>query len=72
LCEVKVTGVRNRYAVLKPLPTEQSEIDDMAEELFNQMFEREEADVKRLRGVGDFIRQDQCLSILNHFEEVVS
>lgn len=44
----------------------------MAEKLFDQMYEREEADVKRLRGVGDFIRQDQYLSILILFEDVVS
>ncbi|GAA5835323.1 hypothetical protein JCM5353_006734 [Sporobolomyces roseus] len=73
-CEVKVSGVRNRYAVLKPLPTEQTEIDDMATELYNQMYQREEADVKRLRGVGDFIRQDQCFAhaLASYFGDATS
>ncbi|GAA5948668.1 hypothetical protein JCM3765_004967 [Sporobolomyces pararoseus] len=59
-CEVKVSGVMNRYAVLKPLPKTQDEIEELAKKLFDQMHEREEADVNRLKGVGDFIRQDQC------------
>ncbi|GAA5876265.1 hypothetical protein JCM16303_007075 [Sporobolomyces ruberrimus] len=59
-CETKLSGVMNRYAVLQPLPTSQVDIDDLAENLFSQMAEREEADVSRLKGVGDFIRQNQC------------
>lgn len=54
----------NRYAVLKTLPTTQAEIDELAKDLFNQMHEREEADVNRLKGVGNFIRQDECASIV--------
>ncbi|GAA5929113.1 RecQ family ATP-dependent DNA helicase [Sporobolomyces koalae] len=60
LCEVKVGGVMNRYAVLKTLPKTQAEIEEIAAELFRQMYEREEADVNRLRGVGEFLRQDKC------------
>ncbi|GAA6010329.1 hypothetical protein JCM11491_006270 [Sporobolomyces phaffii] len=59
-CEVKVAGVMNRYAVLQELPSTQEEIDEMATKLYEQMYEREEADVNRLKGVADFIRQDQC------------
>ncbi|GAA5949472.1 hypothetical protein JCM10213_005240 [Rhodosporidiobolus nylandii] len=59
-CEVKVSGVRNRYYVLQALPTTKADIDALASEMFRQLHEREEADVKRLRSVADFIRGGQC------------
>ncbi|GAA5910366.1 RecQ family ATP-dependent DNA helicase [Sporobolomyces salmoneus] len=61
-CEINVSDVMNRYAVLKALPKDQDEIEELAKKLFDQMHEREEADVNRLKGVGDFIRQDECFS----------
>ncbi|GAA6019852.1 hypothetical protein JCM10207_003722 [Rhodosporidiobolus poonsookiae] len=60
LCEVKVSGVRNRYKVLKDLPQTDEEIDALAAHLFKLLHDREEADVKRLRSVADFVRGGQC------------
>ncbi|GAA6042323.1 hypothetical protein JCM8097_003845 [Rhodosporidiobolus ruineniae] len=59
-CEVKVTGVRNRYIVLQDLPQSDEEIAALAKEMYRQLHEREEADVTRLRSVAQFIRGGQC------------
>ncbi|TNY20349.1 ATP-dependent DNA helicase [Rhodotorula diobovata] len=60
LCEVKVAGVRNRYFVLKELPQLDEDIEELADQLFQQLHDREEADVKRLRSVVDFVRGGKC------------
>ncbi|GAA5925627.1 hypothetical protein JCM1841_004791 [Sporobolomyces salmonicolor] len=60
LCEVKVHGLRSRYSILQPLPTSEAELDQLATALYDQMAEREEADVKRLKGVADFVRSGSC------------
>lgn len=59
-CEVKVAGVRMRYLVQKPLPQLDEEIEDLADQLFKQLHDREEADVRRLRSVADFVRGGKC------------
>ncbi|GAA5876287.1 hypothetical protein JCM1840_003607 [Sporobolomyces johnsonii] len=59
-CEVKVSGPRSRYSILQPLPSSEAEIDQLATALYDQMAGREEADVKRLKGVADFIRSGSC------------
>ena len=56
----KVAGVRNRFQPLQKLPTAKMEIEALADSLFNQMQEREEADVRRLKGVASFISGSQC------------
>ncbi|CEQ41297.1 SPOSA6832_03018, partial [Sporobolomyces salmonicolor] len=64
LCEVKVHGLRSRYSILQPLPTSEAELDQLATALYDQMAEREEADVKRLKGVADFVRSGSCETAL--------
>lgn len=78
LCEVKASGVRQRFALLKvssslarvkipppndilqPFPRAQKSRDAIAVRLFEQLEEREEADVVRLFGVCDFIASKGC------------
>ncbi|GAA5936353.1 hypothetical protein JCM3775_006476 [Rhodotorula graminis] len=60
LCEVKVAGVRNRYHVTGTLPELDEDIDELADKLYKQLYDREEADVKRLRNVVDFVRGGKC------------
>ncbi|GAA6056078.1 hypothetical protein JCM3770_001956 [Rhodotorula araucariae] len=60
LCEVKVGGVRNRYFVLKELPQLDEDIEELAGQLYQQLHDREEADVRRLRSVVDFVRGGKC------------
>ncbi|KAK4701513.1 hypothetical protein P7C70_g4720, partial [Phenoliferia sp. Uapishka_3] len=57
--ESKVSGVRNRFQPLKDLPTNKKEIEDLADTLFKQMTDREEADVARLKGVAAFASGSQ-------------
>jgi len=64
-CEVKVAGVRNRYHVTAPLPELDEDIDELADKLYQQLHDREEADVKRLRNVVDFVRGGKCASSLS-------
>lgn len=59
-CEVKVSGVRMRYRVLKHLPELDEDIDELAQKLFQQLHDREEADVARLRSVAKFVRGGSC------------
>ena len=59
-CEVKVSGVRMRYRVLKQLPELDEDIDELAQNLFKQLHDREEADVARLRSVAKFVRGGSC------------
>ncbi|ORY63806.1 ATP-dependent DNA helicase [Leucosporidium creatinivorum] len=61
-CETKVSNVRNRYLPLKKLPTTAAEIDKIADDMFQQMHEREEADVKRLFGTAAFVKRDGCFA----------
>ncbi|GAA5859901.1 hypothetical protein JCM8547_004379 [Rhodosporidiobolus lusitaniae] len=60
--EIKVSGVRNRYVILQPLPSPSNwkDLDALAEGMFSQLHAREEADVARLRGVAEFIRGGKC------------
>ncbi|GAA5905430.1 hypothetical protein JCM8208_004276 [Rhodotorula glutinis] len=58
--EVKVAGVRNRYLVTGTLPELDEDIDELADKLYQQLHDREEADVKRLRSVVDFVRGGKC------------
>jgi hypothetical protein len=59
-CEVKVSGVRMRYRVMKHLPELDEDIDELAQNLFKQLHDREEADVVRLRSVAKFVRGGSC------------
>ncbi|GAA5874026.1 hypothetical protein JCM3774_001587 [Rhodotorula dairenensis] len=59
-CEVKVAGVRMRYRVLKTLPELDEDIDELAQNLFKQLSDREEADVARLRSVAEFVKGGSC------------
>lgn len=59
-CEVKVAGVRSRYRVLEDLPTAEEDIQQLAEQLFKQLHDREEADVARLRSVAEFVKGGTC------------
>ncbi|GAA5970643.1 hypothetical protein JCM11641_007383 [Rhodosporidiobolus odoratus] len=72
--EVKVGGVRNRYLVLQDLPTEKEEVEGIAREMYRQLHEREEADVKRLRSVANFIRGGKCYAheLASYFGDVES
>ncbi|GAA5992274.1 hypothetical protein JCM10908_000400 [Rhodotorula pacifica] len=59
-CEVKVAGVRMRYRVLQPLPELDEEIEQLAQNLYQQLYDREEADVARLRSVANFVKGGSC------------
>ncbi len=63
-CEVKVSGVRMRYRVLKHLPELDEDIDELAQNLFKQLHNREEADVARLRSVAKYVRGGSCTLLL--------
>ncbi|KAL8293238.1 hypothetical protein RQP46_000932 [Phenoliferia psychrophenolica] len=63
-CAAKVSGVRNRYMPLKKLPTPKAKVttEKLALKLFNQLVDREEADVKRLHSVATFISAPECFA----------
>ncbi|CDR41594.1 hypothetical protein NBRC10512_007702 [Rhodotorula toruloides] len=63
-CEVKVGGVRMRYKIENVLPELDEDIEELANAIFKQLHEREEADVKRLRNVAEFVKGGQCYAHL--------
>ncbi|KAI1211151.1 ATP-dependent DNA helicase [Annulohypoxylon truncatum] len=66
---LKVGGVENRYKVLKKLPSEPQEIDEMTDKLFADMESREEDALQRTQQVVDLITGDKCfaLALAEHF-----
>jgi hypothetical protein len=59
--ELKKSQRRNRYLILKPLPTEAEEIEAIADQMFEQMAKREGDEVVRLDGVFAWAAAPACL-----------
>ncbi|KAI1092032.1 ATP-dependent DNA helicase [Rostrohypoxylon terebratum] len=66
---LKVSGVENRYKVLKKLPSTPQEIDAITDKVFADMESREEDALKRTQQVADLITGDKCfaLALAEHF-----
>lgn len=60
-CSTKPSIVRNRYHVLKPLPKDAKLLDALADELFQNMVDKERDEVRRLRQVVEFATSDDCV-----------
>ncbi|KZP04151.1 ATP-dependent DNA helicase [Athelia psychrophila] len=58
----KVSQVRARYVLQKPLPTATAEIDKLANAMFARIKESEEGAVRKLRQVIDFATGDDCIA----------
>jgi hypothetical protein len=59
--ELKASQRRNRYLILKPLPTEDDACDALADQMFEQMAKREADEVARLDGVFAWAAAPECL-----------
>ncbi|KAK4700017.1 hypothetical protein P7C70_g6238, partial [Phenoliferia sp. Uapishka_3] len=63
LCEMKVAGVQHRYwPTSKPFPATKEEINNLALQLFQNLSDREEADVERLQAIAAYVGGAECLS----------
>ncbi|KIY66111.1 ATP-dependent DNA helicase [Cylindrobasidium torrendii FP15055 ss-10] len=63
LLESKPSQVRNRYRVIKPLPTDLPTIGALADQMFEEMVAREEDGVRRIQGVIEFATASKCLAV---------
>ena len=61
LCETRTAQVRNRYAVLKPLPKDVASRKEIAEKLSAQMLTKEDAEVGRLRQTAALVTAAKCI-----------
>ncbi|KAI0348544.1 ATP-dependent DNA helicase [Trametopsis cervina] len=62
LITTKPSQVRNRFAVLKPLPKDVPGIKDLAELMYARMLAREDEGVQKLKQVIEFASNDDCLA----------
>jgi hypothetical protein len=62
IIEMKTSGVMHVYRVEKSLPRTGDELNDIANKLFTQMQEREQADLKRTQDVVALATSSSCIS----------
>ncbi|KAI1429701.1 P-loop containing nucleoside triphosphate hydrolase protein [Xylaria sp. FL1777] len=62
LIRLKVSGVVNRYKVLKILPTKPQKIGDLTDKLHSEMEDRETDAMKRFQAVCDLLTGSQCFA----------
>lgn len=59
--DLKPSQRRNRYRLLKELPTSEAVIHDVADKMFAEMLKREDAEVARMEGVFQWAAAPTCL-----------
>lgn len=59
---LRATKRWNRYGVLKDLPTDENEINDIADQMFARLSQREQDEVGRMERVFDWAADSQCLA----------
>jgi RecQ family ATP-dependent DNA helicase len=66
---LKTSGVMNRYRVLKPLPTASQEIEELADELYTDMANREQDAMRRIEQMVNLVTGRKCfaLGLAEHF-----
>ncbi|RYP42581.1 hypothetical protein DL767_000105 [Monosporascus sp. MG133] len=66
---LKVSGVQNKYRILKPLPQTDEEINDLVEKLYSDMESRETDALNRVKQVADLITGSKCFAhaLAHHF-----
>ncbi|KAI0428436.1 P-loop containing nucleoside triphosphate hydrolase protein [Xylaria sp. FL1042] len=62
LIRLKVSGVVNRYKVLKKLPTTPEQVGGITDKLYTEMEERETDAMKRFQAIVDLLTNNQCFS----------
>jgi hypothetical protein len=62
IIEMKTSGVMHVYRIEKSLPETEDELNDIADKLFSQMQEREQADLKRTQDVVALATSSSCIS----------
>ncbi|KAI1843782.1 hypothetical protein JX266_010041 [Neoarthrinium moseri] len=67
--EVTASGVQNRYRILKELPTEDVELDELTDKLYSDMQDRERDALARTHQVSNLITGSKCfaLALAEHF-----
>lgn len=60
---LKVSGVENRYRVLKPLPTKDAEIEEICDKLYVDMEMRETDALARTKQVADLMTGSRCFAV---------
>lgn len=66
---LKASGVMNRYRILNPFPTEQKDIEGLADELYTDMESREQDTLGRIQQLLGLITGRKCfaLGLAEHF-----
>ncbi|KAI1276988.1 P-loop containing nucleoside triphosphate hydrolase protein [Xylaria sp. FL0933] len=62
LIQLKVSGIVNRYKVLKKRPTTREEVEDITDKLYTEMEERETDAMKRFQSIVDLLTDNQCFA----------
>ncbi|KAI0815051.1 ATP-dependent DNA helicase [Irpex lacteus] len=72
LITIRASQVRNRYAVMKPLPKDPAGIRELADLMHARMVAREEEGVQKLKRVIEFATSDDCLAhgLASYFGDV--
>jgi hypothetical protein len=60
---LKASGVQNRYRILKKLPTEDSELDELTDKLYVDMEAREKDALERTQQVAGLITGSKCFAV---------
>jgi hypothetical protein len=66
---VKASGIQNKYRILKKLPTEDDELDELTDKLYVDMEAREKDALDRVHQVVDLMTGSKCfaLALADHF-----